>query len=81
MAVKVQHKYVKNHSFVDIATMDFLVRVVNNVFPQFQFMWLADEMRKNLPLELDFLQEGENAEKVRFAKFEFTSVFSGRIRL
>lgn len=44
--------------------MDFLVRVVNNVFPQFEFMWLAEEMRKNLPLELDFTQEGKNAEKV-----------------
>ena len=44
--------------------MDFLVRVVNYVFPQFEFMWLAEEMRKNLPLELSFLQEGKNAEKV-----------------
>ena len=64
VAVKVQHRYVKQHSFVDIYTMDFLVRVVNNVFPQFEFMWLAEEMRKNLPLELDFTQEGKNAEKV-----------------
>ena len=44
--------------------MDFLVRVVNYAFPQFEFMWLADEMKKNLPLELNFLQEGRNAEKV-----------------
>jgi aarF domain-containing kinase len=64
VAVKVQHRYVKKHSFVDIVTMDFLVRVVNYAFPQFEFMWLADELRKNLPLELDFLQEGHNAEKV-----------------
>lgn len=64
VAVKVQHRYVKKHSFVDIHTMDFLVRVVNYVFPQFEFMWLAEEMRKNLPLELDFIQEGQNAEKV-----------------
>ena len=27
-------------------------------------MWLADEMRKNLPLELSFTQEGKNAEKI-----------------
>lgn len=64
VAVKVQHRYVKGHSFVDIHTMDFLVRVVNYVFPQFEFMWLAEEMKKNLPLELNFLQEGKNAEKV-----------------
>ena len=42
VAVKVQHRYVKKHSFVDIYTMDFLVRAVKVVFPQFEFMWLAD---------------------------------------
>jgi len=63
-ALKIQHRYVKSHSFVDIYTMEFLVKVVNYVFPQFEFMWLADEMKKNLPLELNFLQEGRNAEKV-----------------
>jgi len=64
VAVKVQHKYVKRHSFVDIWTCHVLVRIVKAVFPQFEFMWLAEEMRKNLPLELAFTQEGKNAEKV-----------------
>jgi len=64
VAVKVQHKYVKRHSFVDIWTCHVLMRTVKAVFPQFEFMWLADEMRKNLPLELSFCQEGKNAEKV-----------------
>lgn len=76
VAVKVQHRYVKKHSFVDIHTMDFLVRAVHKAFPQFEFMWLADEMRKNLPLELDFLQEGKNAEKVSnmLANFKWLKV-------
>jgi len=64
VAVKVQHKYVKRHSFVDIWTCDVLVRTVKILFPQFEFMWLAEEMKKNLPLELAFTQEGKNAEKV-----------------
>ena len=64
VAVKVQHRFVKNHSFVDIYTMDFLVHSVKFFFPQFEFMWLAEEMRKNLPLELSFLQEGKNSEKI-----------------
>ena len=38
VAVKVQHRYVKNHSFVDIHTMDFLVRTVKYFFPQVQNM-------------------------------------------
>jgi aarF domain-containing kinase len=64
VAVKVQHKFVKKHSFVDIYTMDFLVRSVKFFFPQFEFMWLAEEMKKNMPLELAFTQEAKNAEKV-----------------
>ena len=56
VAVKVQHKFVKKHSFVDIYTMDFLVRSVKFFFPQFEFMWLAEEMKKNMPLELSFVQ-------------------------
>ena len=53
-----QHRFVKEHSFVDIYTMDFLVRSVKYFFPQFEFMWLAEEMKKNLPLELSFTQVG-----------------------
>jgi len=64
VAVKVQHKFVKKHSFVDIWTCDVLVRGIKLAFPQFSFMWLANEMKINLPLELDFTQEGRNSEKV-----------------
>ena len=38
--------------------------MVKAAFPQFEFMWLAEEMKKNLPLELAFTQEGRNSEKV-----------------
>jgi len=73
VAVKVQHKYVKKHSFVDIWTCDLLVRMVKTAFPQFSFMWLAEEMRINLPLELDFRQEAKNSEKVSriFKEYEW----------
>ena len=65
VAVKVQHRLVKKHSFVDMATMDILVRGVAKIFPDFSFLWLADEMKRNLPLELDFVNEGRNAERVQ----------------
>jgi len=64
VAVKVQHKYVKKHSLVDIWTCDLLVRMIKAAFPQFSFMWLAEEMKINLPLELSFTQEAKNSEKV-----------------
>ena len=46
------------------------------LFPEFQFMWIVEETKKNLPLELDFLHEGKNSEKLqeRFSKLEFLKV-------
>lgn len=34
------------------------------MFPDFKFVWLAEETKKNLPIELDFVNEGKNIEKV-----------------
>lgn len=64
VAVKIQYPLVKAHSFVDIKTMTLLVKAVKFIFPGFQYMWLAEETEKNLPQELDFIQEGKNSEKV-----------------
>ncbi|XP_044518051.1 aarF domain-containing protein kinase 1 isoform X2 [Gracilinanus agilis] len=41
-----------------------LVSAVKYLFPEFELAWLVDEAKKNLILELDFLNEGRNAEKV-----------------
>nr|XP_031309989.1 uncharacterized aarF domain-containing protein kinase 1 isoform X2 [Camelus dromedarius] len=64
VAVKVQHPKVQAQSSKDILLMEVLVLAVKQLFPEFEFMWLVDEAKKNLPLELDFLNEGRNAEKV-----------------
>ncbi|KAL2789646.1 aarF domain-containing protein kinase 1 isoform f, partial [Daubentonia madagascariensis] len=64
VAVKVQHPKVQAQSSKDILLMEVLVLAVKQLFPDFEFMWLVDEAKKNLPLELDFLNEGRNAEKV-----------------
>lgn len=65
VAVKVQHPQVLKHSYVDMTTMDVLVRVVAKIFPNFSFLWLAESTKKNIPLELDFRNEGRNADKIR----------------
>lgn len=46
------------------------------IFPKFNLVWLAEETRKNLPIELDFINEGKNAEKVAkiLSKFSFVKV-------
>ncbi|KAM5129991.1 aarF domain-containing protein kinase 1 [Mantella aurantiaca] len=64
VAVKVQHPKVQTQSARDILLMEVLLRIVKKVFPQFEFMWLVEEAKKNLPLELDFLNEGRNAERL-----------------
>ncbi|KAL1500909.1 hypothetical protein ABEB36_006328 [Hypothenemus hampei] len=64
VAVKVQHPYVQGNSRVDMTTMEILVKIMSWVFPEFKFQWLVEESKKNIPQELDFVQEGHNAEKV-----------------
>ncbi|XP_067388620.1 aarF domain-containing protein kinase 1 isoform X3 [Emydura macquarii macquarii] len=76
VAVKVQHPKVQAQSSKDIFLMEILLLTVKQIFPDFEFMWLVDEAKKNLPLELDFLNEGMNAEKVAhmLKDFDFLKV-------
>lgn len=64
VAVKVQHPYVQGNARVDLKTMEVLVKFVSWLFPEFRFQWLVDETKKNIPKELNFKEEGENAEKI-----------------
>ncbi|XP_062350561.1 aarF domain-containing protein kinase 1 isoform X8 [Cinclus cinclus] len=76
VAVKIQHPKVQAQSSKDILLMEVLLLVVKQIFPDFEFMWLVEEAKKNLPLELDFLNEGRNAEKVAhmLKNFDFLKV-------
>lgn len=67
VAVKVQHHYVRGNSKVDMSTMEYGVKLMSWIFPDFKFQWLVEESKKNLPIELDFLHEGKNTERVRHA--------------
>ena len=55
----------------------FLVKAVNWAFPNFDYVWLGEETRKNLPVELDFVNEGKNCEKLgqMLSKFDFLKVW------
>ncbi len=63
VAVKVQHEGLRELSQVDISTIAFLVDTVKRIFPKFEYTWLVDEIKHNLPRELDFRLEGQNCEK------------------
>ncbi|XP_069772126.1 aarF domain-containing protein kinase 1 isoform X2 [Narcine bancroftii] len=55
---------------------EVLVQCIAWIFPNFSFTWLVDEAKKNMPLELDFLKEGHNAEEMaeKFKHFRFLKV-------
>uniref|UniRef100_A0A674JR05 AarF domain-containing protein kinase 1 n=1 Tax=Terrapene triunguis TaxID=2587831 RepID=A0A674JR05_9SAUR len=65
-----------HHPRVKSKPEQILLLTVKQIFPDFEFMWLVDEAKKNLPLELDFLNEGRNAEKVAhmLKDFDFLKV-------
>ncbi|GAB4820114.1 hypothetical protein N2152v2_007160 [Parachlorella kessleri] len=65
LAVKVQHRGLRENSAVDLATIDFLVKVLRLLAPDFDYRWLVAETRENLPKELDFLHEASNSERCR----------------
>eukprot|EP01137_Pigoraptor_chileana_P030580 Opistho-2@17257 len=65
VAVKVQHPFVRERSEGDMRTIEIITKFISWMFPEFEFAWLAEEMRRNLPVELDFVQEGRNADELR----------------
>jgi len=62
LAVKVQHRGLRETSKGDIFSLVTVVRTAEKLFEDFSFGWLADEIAPNLPKELDFQNEARNAE-------------------
>ena len=63
VAVKVQHRGLREACAADIATVAGLVAAGGLLFPGFDLSWLVAEIKANLPRELDFRLEAENAER------------------
>ncbi|XP_030023635.2 aarF domain-containing kinase 1 [Manduca sexta] len=76
VAVKVQHHFVRKNIKIDLKWMEFIINTMSKVFPDFQMQWLVEETKKNIAKELDFLQEGHNAEKVAalFSNYKWLKV-------
>lgn len=47
--MQVQHRGLRENSRVDLATIDFLVRAVHLLAPDFDYRWLVAETRESLP--------------------------------
>lgn len=66
VAVKIQHASVRRHAMLDIATLKMLIHALKYVMPDLaSFDWLVDELRHNLPKEMNFVEEGRNADRTR----------------
>jgi predicted unusual protein kinase regulating ubiquinone biosynthesis (AarF/ABC1/UbiB family) len=61
VAVKVQHKWIKEQVPGDLRMIEFGCDVAKKLFPEFKYSWLAEEFRAKLPVELDFRIEAKNA--------------------
>ncbi len=63
-AVKVQYPGVEHIVDIDLANMSFFISVLNRLDRSMDYRFVAEEMRKHIPLELDFINEGHNAERI-----------------
>jgi ubiquinone biosynthesis protein len=64
VAVKIQYPDIANVVRIDLRNFSLLVRVLARLEPDFDFRVLIDEVEKYVPLELDFVHEADNAERM-----------------
>ncbi|KAG1895528.1 ABC1 family-domain-containing protein [Suillus fuscotomentosus] len=69
VAVKVQHPHLVEFFNIDINMVQSTLGWIKYWFPEFEFTWLGEEMRENLPREMDFVHEARNTARV-VADFE-----------
>lgn len=62
LAIKVQHRGLRETSVGDIFAVQKVVHTCEQLFEDFQWGWIADEIAPQLPKELDFVNEAKNAE-------------------
>jgi predicted unusual protein kinase regulating ubiquinone biosynthesis (AarF/ABC1/UbiB family) len=64
VAVKIQYPDIEHIVRVDLRSFALLVRVLARLEPNFDFRVVIDEVQKYVPLELDFVHEADNAERM-----------------
>lgn len=62
VAIKVQYPEIEEVVQTDLQNIRLIARVASRVLRDFDFMPIVDELTATIPLELDFINEGHNAE-------------------
>jgi aarF domain-containing kinase len=65
VAVKVQHRGLRETSQGDLWVLQKVIEKIDAMFDDFKYNWIVEEIAPNLPLELDFQNEGRNADRAR----------------
>lgn len=63
LAIKCQHRGLRETSSGDVFALTIVIGALERMFDDFTWGWIADEIAPHLPKELDFLNEGKNAER------------------
>ncbi|KAH0827818.1 ABC1-domain-containing protein [Lanmaoa asiatica] len=71
-AVKLQHPRLAEFCDIDMEMVEVTLGWIKYWFPEFEFTWLGEEMRENLPKEMDFVREASNARQA-MADFDHVS--------
>ena len=64
VAVKVQHPWLRETVQFDIANVSFFIKLGSTLFQNFNYKWIADDMKANLPQEMDFRIEANNIREI-----------------
>ncbi|HEV8717052.1 MAG TPA: AarF/UbiB family protein [Candidatus Binatia bacterium] len=64
VAVKVQYSDIAALVELDLRNISFFVEWLARLEPRYDFRFILQELRRYIPLELDFINEGRNAETV-----------------
>jgi ubiquinone biosynthesis protein len=65
VAVKMQYPEIARLVAIDLVNFRFFVTLLARIESDFDFRVIIDEVEKYVPLELDFVHEAENAERMR----------------
>ena len=79
VAVKIQYPYLPNQVANDLYALEFLANAVAKYFPDFEFAWLLPEFEDVADIELDFVQERVNADRMRELLSETSNVYVPRV--
>jgi predicted unusual protein kinase regulating ubiquinone biosynthesis (AarF/ABC1/UbiB family) len=63
-AVKVQYPGIDRVVDIDLKNNELFTRILNRFDKSMDYSFVSEEMSKMIPLELDFVREGHNAEKI-----------------